>query len=88
MMAAPPRYTLVQNEEVDALFAEIWQQYPRLAGKAARTIRLALESLADGVPQNRTEPDRTGQNVTPDPPLDIPDDEIEVADDIFAGVEI
>jgi hypothetical protein len=91
MMAAPPRYTLVQNQQRQALFEEIWQEYPRLRGDTARTMHLALEMMADSAPRHRPEPDRTGQNRIehrPAPSLDAQADEPEINDDIFAGVEI
>jgi hypothetical protein len=61
----PPRYTLIRNADRQALFEEIWQEYPRLRGDTARTMHLALEMMADSAPRHRTEPDRTGQNIAP-----------------------
>jgi hypothetical protein len=84
MMAKVARYTLAQNANRQALFEEIWQQYPRLRGQTARTMHLALELMADG-------DGIVSRAVSAAPPelvVVTAAEEPEIDDSLFAGVEI
>lgn len=86
MMAAPPRYTLVQNQRRQALFEQIWERYPWLRGDHARTLDFTLGIVADGVPRLQTDLPKHTSNIAPVEVEAIP--ELEIDNDIFAEVEI